>query len=97
MQLCIDVPTVVKCDEENCGYNRERTCHACAITVGGILDHQCDTMFKAKEHTSRAETAGVGACKVASCRHNSDFECHAEGIEVGHALRHANCLTFSEK
>ncbi|MDW4909241.1 hypothetical protein RB628_28850 [Streptomyces sp. ADMS] len=61
-----------------CAYNRDRACHALAITVGDILHAHCDTFFTSPaKGGDRSATGRVGACKMSDCRHNIDFECRA--------------------
>lgn len=88
------MPGVSECAIEECAYNKKKTCHAIAITVGDGLHPLCDTFFKSALRGGAKETAGVGACKVSSCRHNKELECNASGIQVGSMKNMANCLTF---
>lgn len=97
MKMTIEMPQVQQCAVSDCSYNQAQTCHARAITVGGAQDHLCDTMFNAAEHTSRSETAGVGACKTRACTHNVDLECQAEQIEIGLTGGQASCMTFAPR
>lgn len=92
----MDMPVVNACQVESCAYNRDRACHALAITVGDALLAQCDTYFATPAKGGDPSVSGkVGACKVAECRHNERFECQAPGIEVGPKQEAAECLTFA--
>jgi len=85
--------TVIKCQMENCGYNKENKCFAMAITVGG--PHQmCDT-FAADTEKGGVDTASamVGACKVINCMFNKALVCTVKGVVVGPHEGHPDCLT----
>ena len=97
MEMVIDMTEVTACDVEACMYNKHCLCHAKAITVGGMNDHQCDTMFYATSHTHRTEVAGVGACRVRNCINNDDCECQAECIGVTFNGDKADCTAFSQQ
>jgi hypothetical protein len=90
------MPEVMDCQAEQCAYNREGKCHACAITIGDADQHLCDTAMPSTDHTRREETAGVGACRSTNCAHNADLECQAEGIHVAFAAGMASCSTFEK-
>ncbi len=92
----MDMVKIIECDADECAYNRDRTCHAMAITVGGGSDHRCDTFFPTSSMGGFPDIiGGVGACKSASCRHNRNLECAAPGIKIGHEGQFVDCLTFS--
>ncbi len=92
----MEMPVVNACQVESCVYNRDRACHALAITVGDARLAMCDTFFTAPTEGGDPDVTGkVGACKMAACRHNSRFECQAPGIEVGPNHEAAECLTFA--
>jgi hypothetical protein len=92
----MDMPRVNECQVESCVYNKQRSCHALAITVGNARLAHCDTFFTAPaEGGDPSAMAGVGACKMADCRHNTRFECQAPSIEVGMTKDAAGCLTFA--
>jgi hypothetical protein len=92
----MEMARVIKCDAIECDYNREKACHAIAITVGhGNAHPRCDTMFESGTHGGVPKIiAGVGACKVAGCKFNQSLECTAKGITVGHHSDEVDCLTF---
>jgi hypothetical protein len=96
MKVKENMPEITQCEATSCAYNREKTCHALGITVGGGLDHRCDTMCQAAIHTQRMGEAGVGACKVITCVHNDDLECQADEVRIGMHKGQAECLTFAE-
>jgi hypothetical protein len=88
---------VKQCKVSECGYNRDKACHALAITIGSSDNPICGAYFKSSTQTSTEQIAGVGSCKVSSCFHNADFECHAEGIAVDKTGGNAVCTTFSRR
>ncbi|SCK42498.1 DUF1540 domain-containing protein [Streptomyces sp. WMMB 322] len=91
----MEMPVVQECSVDACAYNRERSCHALAITVGDMQRARCDTFFTAQSKGGDPSTTGrVGACKVSSCRHNTQFECRAPGITVGYVQDEVDCMTF---
>lgn len=84
------------CEATDCAYNKEKQCHALAITVGSPSAATCDTyMPQAKKGGSEMTVANVGACKVADCTHNKDLMCHAEKIRIGIEASQVSCLTYS--
>lgn len=103
------IPKVSQCDMTECGFNRERLCHAAGIQVGDALvsdrsagpsqDPRCDTFtVQAGARFGAPDLiAQIGACKVTSCVHNDALRCTAEGITVGHHGSHADCLTYSRR
>lgn len=95
MKLTVLVPEVSSCAATSCGYNVSGGCHAKAITVGDSEHPRCDTFMPQPTHTSSADAAGVGACKVSACRYNRDLECEAESIRVSVHQGHADCATFA--
>ncbi len=93
----MDMPKVEMCGVTQCAYNRERQCHAWAITVGDDTP-KCDTFTsRSTKGGDMNAQAGVGACKVSQCRYNEDLECHAQGITVDMVEDMADCTTFSVK
>ncbi len=95
--VTIEMPEVGQCAATECAYNRERMCHARAITVGDGTQPMCDTAYMAGMHTRASMIAGVGACKVAPCRHNNDLECQADLIEVALSGGDPTCMTFEKR
>lgn len=96
MKITIEMPNVSGCQVTECGYNRDKACHARAITIGDGVHPGCDTYFSPGQHVQNTiQRAGVGACKVTGCRYNSDFECGADNIQVGFAGDAINCLTYT--
>lgn len=92
----MEMPVVSQCEVERCAYNRDRTCHAMAITVGDTRHARCDTYFSASAKGGDPDVVGrVGACKVSDCRHNVQFECQAPGIDIGYVEGSADCLTYA--
>lgn len=98
MKIKVEVPEVASCQVQDCAYNRERLCHARAITVGdGAETPNCDTYYPEGSHAVGTQKAGVGACKVTQCKYNEDLECQAESINVGYRDGEAYCLTFDPR
>ena len=97
MKKTITMPDVLECTMAQCAYNREQTCHARAITIGGPGDHRCDTLCAGMGHVHRRAGAGVGACKTVECVHNKDLECAAEHIRVRMVQGNADCMSFRSK
>ncbi len=94
----MDMPVVNACEVGSCSYNRDRNCHALAITVGDSLHAHCDTFFSTSSKGGDPSAPGhVGACKMADCRHNVDLECQAPGIAVGYRQDQADCLTYAPR
>lgn len=91
----MEMPVVSRCEAESCAYNRDRTCHALAITIGNARHAVCDTFYEATFKGGDASSVGhVGACKMSECRHNVDLECQAPRIDVGFHEEAIDCLTF---
>jgi hypothetical protein len=99
IKMAINMPNVVKCEVQDCSYNRNRECHALAITIGDERTHaMCDTYVKADHKGGVMDSTGkVGACKADGCKFNTDLECSAKNISVGLHQGHADCMTFSAK
>lgn len=95
MSCTVVMPDVMTCSAEKCVYNKASMCHARGITVGGVDEHNCDTLLKGSKHTERQMRAGVGACRALGCIHNEDFECQAENISIKYAGDQAECMTFA--
>ena len=89
------LPIITTCEADACAYNRDRTCHAGAITVGDTVRPHCDTFVEVEAKGGTTRPGRVGACKVAGCRHNRDLECQAEGITVGYVKNEVDCLTYA--
>lgn len=97
MKMNVDMSKVAQCQVTECLYNRDRGCHARAITVGDEGHARCDTFATANQHTREKQLAGVGACKVSDCEYNTDFECQAAEITVDHCQDHADCVTYEKR
>lgn len=94
----MNMPPVIQCDATDCCYNREKGCHALAVTLGAGQDPNCLTQCPGEcKGGDPASIAGVGACKVSSCVHNRYLECWAPNINVGVVHGSVNCLTFSKR
>ena len=91
----MDFAQIIECEVNECAYNVDYQCHTPAITVGGTIDHKCDTFLNSTMKGGFPETHGmVGACKADSCCYNKSFECSAPGIKVGHHGNDIDCLTY---
>lgn len=95
----MEMPVISECVIEPCAYNRDRRCHALAITVGNTRHAQCDTFMVAPCKGGDPSSRGaVGACKMSDCKHNVDFECQAPGgIKIGFQLNGVDCLTYNAR
>jgi hypothetical protein len=96
----MQLPMITKCVVDACAYNREKACHAPAITVGdmGAMIAHCDTFHVAPmKGGNPGETGRVGACKVSDCSHNQSLTCHAQGITVGFQSNGVDCLTYKAR
>lgn len=90
------LPIISKCEENDCFYNRDESCHAAAINVGQTHP-RCDTFARAGgNHIGRQPVGMVGACHVAACRWNRELMCSASAIAVGRHGDHPDCLTFEQ-
>ncbi len=86
---------ISECQATECGYNKSGTCHALAITVGGIGDHNCDTYCSCGTKGGISSAVGtVGACKVTDCIYNTGLECSMENIKVGVQQGCVSCLSY---
>ncbi|MBI4495555.1 MAG: DUF1540 domain-containing protein [Deltaproteobacteria bacterium] len=89
------MPKVLECEVQECSYNKNKVCHAMAITVGGLKHPMCDTFLKSAQKGGVPDmTGGVGACKEDDCKFNRSLECNAPGIHVGTHMDHGDCKTF---
>ncbi len=86
-------PKIIDCIMSDCSYNRNKACHATAVTVGGPHP-KCDTFLKAPRKGGVKKAGVVGACKITECCYNESFECSASGIHMGIHQNHADCSTY---
>ena len=90
------LPKVAGCENIDCAYNMENSCHAAAVTIGDGRVARCYTccqfLMKGKGGDT-GRTARVGACKVSGCVYNTALECQAPEIFVGIRESHSVCLT----
>jgi len=94
--MATSMPKVLDCAVMECSYNRNKECHAMAITVGSGGHPMCDTLIKSSQKGGIMDmTGGVGACKESDCKFNTSLECSASGIHVGLHMDHADCSTFA--
>lgn len=96
--MAISMPKILDCMVVDCSYNRNKECHAMAITVGSGGHPLCDTFIKASQKGGVMDMMGsVGACREAGCKFNQALECSASGIHVGRHADHADCSTFASR
>jgi hypothetical protein len=92
----VEMPKIKQCEATDCSYNRDRMCHAAAITVGANHPY-CDTYNKSAGKGGINELGEVGACRVENCTFNKNLECSANSINVGLHDGHPDCFTFKPK
>lgn len=96
----MDMPDVKSCDVLECAYNKQRQCHAIAITIGDSGIPRCDTFWanqgSSLEAGDPSQSGHVGACHTSQCEYNERLECRAPGIRVGYQNESPNCLTFEK-
>jgi hypothetical protein len=97
--LTVTMPVITECKAEECAYNRNRLCHARAITIGDGKHPACDTYFctshSSEQHIMNKNIiAGIGACKVQSCQYNVDYECFGENISIAHNNGRIACMNY---
>src|SRR5689334_12023902 len=68
---------ITECEVTDCAYNKHKSCHTLAITIGGPeICPQCDTYVTSDQAAGILDMkAGVGACKVSTCTFNESLEC----------------------
>ena len=92
----MEMPRVSTCAATGCAFNKDKICHAIAITVGDGATPHCDTFFDAAMKGGEASIiGGIGACKVSSCKYNKHLTCSAPNIQVGFRDGDVRCLTFT--
>lgn len=102
MSSLMDLPQVVECSIDGCGYNHEHGCHAGAVTIAAHgSDAECATFIPLTSKGGLEKViAHVGACQRGECSHNESLECNASSIRVGagpQGADHADCLTYSPR
>jgi uncharacterized protein DUF1540 len=96
--MAISMPKILDCMVMDCSYNKNKECHAMAITVGSGGHPMCDTFVKLSQKGGVMDMmGGVGACREAGCKFNQALECSASGIHVGRHADHADCSTFTSR
>ncbi|MBT1072444.1 DUF1540 domain-containing protein [Pelotalea chapellei] len=95
----MEMTRINSCEVTDCAYNKHKSCHTLAITVGGPMEGpHCDTFFTTSMEGGIPDTrGGVGACKMANCAHNEALECRADSITVGWQQKNPDCKTFQRK
>jgi hypothetical protein len=102
MSTLLEMPEVVECSIEGCGYNHEHDCHAGAVTIAGHSGDAACATFIPLSHKGGLEkvVAHVGACQREECVHNDQLECSATAVRVGPGPddpAHPDCLTFEAR
>ncbi|MHA7133765.1 DUF1540 domain-containing protein [Oerskovia turbata] len=102
MSSLMELPQVVECSIDGCGYNHEHGCHAGAVTIAAHgADAECATFIPLTAKGGLEKViAHVGACQRGECSHNESLECNASSIRVGagpQGADHADCLTYSPR
>lgn len=96
--MTMTMAKISACQITECSYNKDKGCHALAITIGNGTCPMCDTYTKLGKRGGDPEImGGVGACKSDTCTFNKALECTASSINVGMHKNHADCLTFSAR
>lgn len=102
--MAMKMSQIKKCDAQECAYNKERQCHALAITVGDSRSQSqshpmCDTFTAMSQEAGDANTTGfVGACRAADCEYNGNLQCQAGQIDVGaHKQMDWDCQTYEKR
>lgn len=85
---------IISCGAEKCAYNKNKVCHALAVTIGSS-HQQCDTFMEDSQKGGDANAQGcVGACHMKNCRYNQLLECSAQAVQVSMHGKHGDCSTF---
>ena len=87
---------IIECQVTSCAFNREKNCHAPAITIGGP-PACCDTFIDSAEEGGTAIRGSVGACKMTDCLYNDDMECSAGQVKISTQKCDADCVTYRSK
>jgi hypothetical protein len=94
----MQMPQIQTCDMTDCAYNKNKQCHAMAITVGDEQNPMCDTFWMKNQMSSKAgdpdQTGHVGACRMSECIFNDRLECVSEDITIGQRSEKPMCLTY---
>ncbi len=92
------MPFIIGCDAEDCSYNRDKECHALAITVGASGLPQCDIYTSLSGKGGVAESFGsVGACREELCTFNDSLECTSAAVLIRMRNRKPNCIAFQSR
>ena len=103
----------LKCQVENCTYNKEKLCSKGDIMVGG--KHACSTedtcceSFAQKREGRDSYTSALDHpskiisidCEAVKCMYNKNYKCIAERVDISGLgacdSRETACATFKEK
>ncbi len=92
------MPFIIGCDAEDCSYNRNKECHALAVTIGVSGLPQCDTYASLTGKGGAAETFGtVGACREALCTFNESLECASAAVLIRLRNGRPNCIAYQTR
>jgi len=95
--MMTEMPKIMGCDADMCGYNKEGMCHTIAINVGGS-GPICDAFVESVPKCGGTENiGGVGACKIKNCQFNDCLMCTASSIDVKWHGSQAMCETFKKR
>ncbi|MFD3157885.1 DUF1540 domain-containing protein [Haloimpatiens sp. FM7330] len=103
----------ISCNVSNCSHNKENTCYANIINVGGKsakkdCDTCCGSFLDSKNYgslTSNVNQSGSNCtainCNVGTCIYNSNNICTADSIQVSgegvNIYTETRCSTFKSK
>jgi hypothetical protein len=92
------MPFIIGCDMEGCSYNRDKECHALAITIGVSGLPRCDTYTSLSGKGGVAESFGcVGACREELCTYNDSLECTSAAVLIRMRNGNPNCVAFQSR
>ena len=103
----------LKCQVENCTYNKEKLCSKGDIMVGGKhatnMQETCCESFAEKREGHDSYTSSLQHpskvisidCEAQNCVYNSNYKCHAEHVDIkgcgADNCKETTCATFKEK
>ncbi len=99
MSSLTEMPQVVECSIDGCGYNHDHGCHAGAVTIAGHTgDAECATFIPLGTKGGLDKVIShVGACQRSECVHNDSLECTATAVRLGPGAVDADCLTYEPR
>ena len=103
----------LKCQVENCTYNKERLCSKGDIMVSGKHAHKtddtcCESFIQEREgHESYTSSLSHPSkvisidCEAVKCMYNSNYKCVADHVDIRGLgacdCKETSCATFKEK